>query len=118
MCGIVTVVGKRLPQDMRLKALRSLAHRGPDDEGEWASDDPPVWLGHRRLTIVDLSTAGRQPMSSRDGELQLVCNGEIYNYKELKAELERKGYVFASASDSEVILHAYDAWGAAAMRPA
>jgi len=87
----------------------ALAHRGPDGEGEFVA--PGVALGHRRLAIVDLSEAGRQPMFNEDGSLALVFNGEIYNHLELVPELQAAGHVFRSRSDSEVILHAYEQWG-------
>jgi len=87
----------------------SLIHRGPDDHGYWA--DGHCALGHRRLAIIDLSPAGRQPMANPDGGLQLTFNGEIYNFRELRRQLEAEGYVFHTQTDSEVILHAYDRWG-------
>ncbi len=82
----------------------ALARRGPDGEGRWISPDGRVALGHRRLAILDLSDAGSQPMASHDGRCQLLLNGEIYNFRELRAELERDGIRFRSASDTEVIL--------------
>ncbi len=86
-----------------------IAHRGPDDSGSYFAG--PVGLGFRRLSILDLSPAGHQPMSTRDGEVTLVFNGEIYNYAELRAELEALGHGFSSSGDTEVLLHAYCAWG-------
>jgi asparagine synthase (glutamine-hydrolysing) len=86
-----------------------LAHRGPDGEGSHFSG--PVGLAHRRLAIIDLSDEGRQPMANEDGSLQIVFNGEIYNYRELREELLAAGHRFASATDTEVILHAYEEWG-------
>jgi asparagine synthase (glutamine-hydrolysing) len=86
-----------------------LAHRGPDGEGTFFSG--PVGLAHRRLAIIDLSDEGRQPMGNEDGSLQVVFNGEIYNYRELREELLAAGHRFASATDTEVILHAYEEWG-------
>jgi asparagine synthase (glutamine-hydrolysing) len=95
-----------------LIAMRDqLRHRGPDDEGVWWSPDGRVGLGHRRLAIIDLSAAGHQPMSDHRGWLQIIFNGEIYNYLELKKELETLGHRFRTASDTEVILEAYLAWG-------
>ncbi len=90
-----------------------MAHRGPDGEGLWTnSGSPPfVTLGHRRLAIIDLSPDAAQPMSSDDGRLHLTYNGEIYNYVELRHELQAKGHRFRSRSDTEVILHAYQQWG-------
>src|SRR6187455_3252566 len=90
--------------------VAALQHRGPDDEGLVV--DGPVALGHRRLTIVDLSPRGRQPMTSEDGSCLLVCNGEIYNHQELRAELAAAGHRFKSDSDNEVILPLYRRWWA------
>jgi asparagine synthase (glutamine-hydrolysing) len=112
MCGIVGVVNlDREPVDPRLltRMRDSMLHRGPDDAGEWNEDG--VGLGHRRLSILDLSPAGHQPMTIDDGSLWLVFNGEIFNYVELTAELEALGHRFRSRSDSEVILHAYQQYG-------
>jgi asparagine synthase (glutamine-hydrolysing) len=88
-----------------------LARRGPDGEGIQVWGEGAVVLGHRRLSIFDLSEAGRQPMVSADGNTGLVFNGAIYNFHDLRAELESKGYRFRGNSDTEVILHGYDAWG-------
>jgi asparagine synthase (glutamine-hydrolysing) len=89
--------------------MSKLAHRGPDGQGEYAADG--VALGHTRLAIIDLGDAGLQPFASEDGTLQLIYNGEIYNYRELRAELEGKGHRFRSATDTEVVLVAYREWG-------
>src|SRR5689334_5977049 len=86
-----------------------LAHRGPDGDGVWA--DGPIGLGHRRLAIIDLSDAGRQPMTTADGRFTITFNGEIYNFLELRARLEGLGHVFRTASDTEAILHAYRQYG-------
>ncbi len=112
MCAIAGLVGFRDPQDASLLAQRlltSVAHRGPDGAGSF--QDGGIWLGHRRLSIVDLSNAGAQPMKSEDGELVITYNGEIYNHLELRAELEGLGHQFRSHSDTEVILVAYAQWG-------
>ncbi len=94
----------------RITAMnQAIAHRGPDGDGVYVSDE--VALGHRRLSIIDLSDAGKQPMFNEARDLVLVFNGEIYNYLELVPELQALGYRFESQSDSEVILHAYAAWG-------
>lgn len=90
----------------------ALAHRGPDAEGVWT--EGPVALGHRRLAIIDLSDAGRQPMASADGRYQMVFNGEIYNYRELRVELAEH-YPFHTQTDGEVLLAAYVVWGAAGL---
>ncbi len=123
MCGIAGLVTTRddpdALDDLR-KALARMTHRGPDDEGTLTFPHPPrsgplVALGNRRLRIIDLSEAGHQPMSSADGRFSLVFNGEIYNYRELKAELLREGHRFQSQSDTEVLLHAFVAWGQGAL---
>jgi asparagine synthase (glutamine-hydrolysing) len=88
---------------------KSLAHRGPDDQGIYV--DERLSLGHRRLSIIDLSAAGRQPMSNEDGSIWIVFNGEIYNFCELRKDLESFGHIFRSNSDTEVIIHAYEEWG-------
>jgi asparagine synthase (glutamine-hydrolysing) len=88
-----------------------MAHRGPDDKGIWCSDDNQVGLGHRRLSIIDLSNSGKQPMENSTKNLTIVFNGEIYNYKELRDTLVEKGYHFNSLTDTEVILNAYQEWG-------
>ncbi len=88
-----------------------MKHRGPDDAGEWWSDDGCVGFGHRRLAIIDLSASGHQPMQDVTGDLTIVFNGEIYNFRDLKGELSGKGHPFRSQSDTEVILAAYREWG-------
>lgn len=110
MCGIAGLVGKEraLPEEQLQKMLDCILHRGPDDGGRWS--EGKVRLGHRRLSILDLSPGGRQPMLYTDRYV-LVFNGEIYNYLELKAELREKGYSFCTETDSEVIPAAYDCWG-------
>ena len=113
MCGIVGLASQDHSVDREL--LRAMAaclrHRGPDGEGDWRSPDGCVGLAHRRLAIIDLSPAGSQPMSDAAGQLCIIFNGEIYNYLELRRELEAKGHFFRTASDTEVILEAYRAWG-------
>jgi asparagine synthase (glutamine-hydrolysing) len=93
-----------------------IAHRGPDASGTWSheTDRVAVHLGHRRLSIIDLSDAANQPMS-KDG-LTLVYNGELYNFKELRADLEAHGVRFTTGSDTEVVLEAWRAWGSASLR--
>lgn len=86
-----------------------IAHRGPDGDGVWTNGS--VGLGHRRLAIIDLSPAGRQPMTTADGDLVITFNGEIYNFRELRRDLETRGYRFRSRTDTEVILAAYREWG-------
>lgn len=118
MCGINGIVDAARPAaELRGhigQMNRALAHRGPDGEGEFI--DAGLALGHRRLSIIDLSDAGAQPMFNEDGNLVLVFNGEIYNHCELRAELQAAGHVFRSRSDSEVILHAFEQWGEACVQ--
>lgn len=116
MCGIagyIAIDGR--PASTRVvRAMADLIrHRGPDDEGVHV--DGPVGLGHRRLAIIDLSSAGRQPMASPDGRYIIVYNGEIYNYQELRADLQAKGIAFSSHSDTEVLLRGFEAWGASVL---
>src|SRR5438309_5709031 len=111
MCGLCGVAAFDRPPERETvdEMLDDLAHRGPDGRGVLADDG--VCLGHLRLAIIDLSDAGLQPFASGDGRLQLIHNGEIYNYVELRAELEAKGCRFRSQTDTEVILEAYREWG-------
>ncbi len=111
MCGLCGVVELGAPpiHDHVERMLDGMAHRGPDGRGIFADDD--VCLGHLRLAIIDLSDAGLEPFASDDGHLQLVFNGEIYNYLELREELRGKGHVFRTQTDTEVLLAAYREWG-------
>ncbi|MBI4964986.1 MAG: asparagine synthase (glutamine-hydrolyzing) [Desulfomonile tiedjei] len=113
MCGIVGLASRiPIPDRNLISSQRdTLVHRGPDDAGTWWSPDSRVGLAHRRLSIIDLSPAGRQPMLDGKGELCITFNGEIYNFPELRKELIRLGHHFRSASDTEVILEAYREWG-------
>jgi asparagine synthase (glutamine-hydrolysing) len=133
MCGIAGFVAKTRHVDAKSvpSVLRKLQHRGPDDQGwlkyspgsllaghEWNDNedaDCDVLLLHRRLSIIDLTAAGWQPMSSNDGRYHLIYNGEIYNYLELRSELQQLGYAFNTHTDSEVLLTAYAEWGARAL---
>ncbi|MFZ0928850.1 MAG: asparagine synthase (glutamine-hydrolyzing), partial [Syntrophobacteraceae bacterium] len=108
MCGIFGFRGK-IEQELGLKCLRTLAHRGPDGEGIYQTDG--IFLGHRRLAILDLSERGKQPMSYAEGRYWITFNGEIYNFVELKKDLAAKGYRFKSESDTELVLAAYVEWG-------
>ncbi len=114
MCGIVGLYrpeGVTIPPE-RLAAMRdAMRHRGPDDAGLWASPDGRCALGHRRLSIIDLSPAGHQPMLNEAGDVAIVFNGEIYNHAEIRPELERLGHRYRSSSDTETIIHAYEEWG-------
>ncbi len=116
MCGIIGAFGQHLPPDLsqRLESgMGLMKHRGPDDQGREivSLDETTVALGHMRLSIIDLSASGRQPMTSADGRHVMVFNGEIYNYRELRTELESKGVKFRSNTDSEVLLEAWSLWG-------
>ncbi|MGA7538171.1 MAG: asparagine synthase (glutamine-hydrolyzing) [Steroidobacteraceae bacterium] len=117
MCGIAgyLAAGHRDLDSTLRKMAAALAHRGPDDEGFFEAvtrdGQQRVGLAHRRLSIIDLST-GHQPMSNEDGSVQIVFNGEIYNFPSLRDELIAKGYAFRTRSDTETILHAYEEWGA------
>lgn len=112
MCGITGILnldGKK-PSAICLKRMTdAIAHRGPDGEGFYING--PVGMGHRRLAIIDLSPAGSQPMLSVDGRYVIVYNGEVYNFRELRLELEKIGYIFKSKTDAEVVLCAYVQWG-------
>ncbi len=94
-----------------LSMSESLAHGGPDDEGCYIERNIPLALAHRRLSIIDLSSQGHQPMSDREAMLWIIHNGEIYNFREIRKELEGKGHSFNSQSDTEVIIKAYEVWG-------
>jgi asparagine synthetase B (glutamine-hydrolysing) len=111
MCGIhglVQLDGKAVDPALLSRMGRVTAHRGPDDEGLHV--DGNAGIAMRRLSIIDLA-GGHQPISNADDSLWLVCNGEIYNYRELRSELQARGYRFKTGSDSEVLLHLYDAEG-------
>jgi asparagine synthase (glutamine-hydrolysing) len=113
MCGLYASVGFA-PEPARLDRA---AHRGPDGRGWQVFDSPagPVALGHRRLAIIDTSDAGLQPLGDPSGRYHILLNGEIYNYRELRRELEQRGCVFRTATDTEVLLQAYVTWGEAAL---
>ncbi len=114
MCGIAgIIVRSNAPPRNLAYALALMAHRGPDGEGQWseAVEGASITLGHRRLSIIDLSDAASQPMADVSDRYRLTFNGEIYNYIELRAELQQSGARFATQSDSEVILEAYKQWG-------
>ena len=117
MCGIAGLAGFGEREESRRRVrqmLSTLTRRGPDGEGleVWPSDGgTAAVLGHRRLAIFDLSDAGRQPMLSPDSSIGIVFNGAIYNFRELRVELEAQNYKFKSHTDTEVLIHGYDAWG-------
>src|SRR5438552_1124979 len=112
MCGIAGILNlNREPVDRTLveRMTDVIEHRGPDAAGQYV--DGHVGLGNRRLAIIDLSPAGSQPMVTDSGDLVVTYNGEIYNFRELRADLERLGRRFRSRSDTEVLLQAYEEWG-------
>lgn len=113
MCGIVGLWNRRARVGAQAfeRMTESLAARGPDGQGIIRLDEGRLMFGHRRLAIIDLSSAGEQPMCNEDQSLWLVFNGEIYNYLALKKELSQRGHIFRSHSDTETILHAYEEWG-------
>ena len=121
MCGICGFIKSSGGGRAELQRMASaLEHRGPDDAGYYLDDFPApggrpehcrVGLGHRRLSIIDLSAAGQQPMLNEDGSLALVFNGEIYNFRSIRRELQERGHRFRSKTDSEVLLHGYEEWG-------
>ena len=110
MCGITGIINPKIKE--KEGAIREMTsrifHRGPDEDGFFVDEN--VALGMRRLSIIDLST-GKQPVTSADGKLLIIFNGEIYNYKELRGELIKKGCIFKTNSDTEVILHMYEIFG-------
>ncbi|HEX4207419.1 MAG TPA: asparagine synthase (glutamine-hydrolyzing) [Ktedonobacteraceae bacterium] len=112
MCGIVGCIDAEHSQEQAAQLIESMCHvirhRGPDDQGTWVGDG--VALGMRRLAIIDL-TGGHQPIFNEDHSILVVCNGEIYNYRELKQQLQEKGHHFRTHSDSEAIIHAYEEYG-------
>src|SRR5438876_3689474 len=129
MCGIAGLISNN-PQSQIGAMLQAIEHRGRDDEGVWTSgpidrdgqrpplndtDGTRVCLGHRRLSIIDTSSAGHEPMLSHDGRFVITFNGEIYNYRELRAELSGKGHAFRTQTDTEVLLTAWQQWGEAAL---
>lgn len=113
MCGIIGQISLQHPVDhQQFNNMRdTLSHRGPDGFGSWFSTDGLTALGHRRLSFLDLSEQGKQPMTNETGEIWLTFNGEIYNYLNLRGTLEKAGHRFSSKTDSEVLLHAYEEWG-------
>ena len=117
MCGFngIAATAQVTEPDWLLAGRETMAHRGPDDAGLWWSDDRQVGLAHRRLSIIDLSEAGHQPMSEATDRYRIVFNGEIYNHQDLRRELQHLGSTFRSRSDTEVVLNAYLHWGEACL---
>jgi asparagine synthase (glutamine-hydrolysing) len=117
ICGFLHVQGAPVDVALGERMMELLRHRGPDGSGQLAvpgqpsGSSPSLFLGHRRLKIIDLSEAARQPLSNEDGTIWIVFNGEIYNFPALRADLERRGHQFRSHSDTETIVHAYEEFG-------
>jgi len=107
MCGLAGMIGPGANTYIVTRMMEAQQHRGPDGEGLWS--EPGIAIGHRRLKVIDLSDAGRQPMSTPDGRFTIVYNGEVYNYRELRRELST--YSYRSQTDTEVVLAAYERWG-------
>src|SRR5215471_20839383 len=118
MCGFAGYISTSHESESELIAVAKrmadqLVHRGPDDSGQWADVEYGVALGHRRLSIIDISPLGHQPMVSASGRFVVAYNGEIYNYRELRDELdsETNGVSWRGSSDTEVMLAAFESWG-------
>ena len=110
MCGFAGFVGEVEDREQVLvNMMNTIIHRGPDSEGKYVDEDAA--LGFRRLSIIDLSSVGDQPLYNEDRSMVLVFNGEIYNYHELRAELVKAGHAFVSSTDSETLIHGYEEWG-------
>ena len=123
ICGKISHGSEPINESLINSMCASLAYRGPDDMGIYTTtralgngNPIHVGLGHQRLSIIDLSSAGRQPMSNEDGTLRVAFNGEIYNFKEIRAELQKKGHIFRSDTDTEVIIHLYEEEGVDAVK--
>ena len=116
MCGITGILtqnGTSANEEICRQMTKVLSHRGPDGEGVVSSG--AVALGHRRLAILDLTGTGSQPMASADGRVVLTYNGEVYNFREIRAVLEENGYIFRGSSDTEVVVNALHFWGTKAI---
>lgn len=116
MCGICGIFnyadsGFSLESDLLTAMCRQMTHRGPDDEGIYINPQGNIGLGHRRLSIIDLTSAGHQPMCNEDKSIWITYNGEVYNQKDLRADLEKRGHTFASHTDTECIVHLYEEKG-------
>src|SRR5687768_10255009 len=112
MCGIAGIFntdGRPVSINTLKRMTDSIIHRGPDGEGYWTNQC--IGFGHRRLAIIDLSPLGHQPMQSDDGRFIIIYNGEVYNFMNIRIELESHGYKFHSRTDTEVLLKSYQHWG-------
>jgi asparagine synthase (glutamine-hydrolysing) len=110
VCGIVGILGSgdgRVDPDRLVRMRDTMAHRGPDGAGVYVDPNRSIGLAHRRLSIIDLSEAGAQPMRTEDGALSIVYNGEVYNHLDLRADLAARGHRFRSRTDTEAILLGY-----------
>jgi asparagine synthase (glutamine-hydrolysing) len=114
MCGIAGIIATEDSAQTVNQMIDALKHRGPDDWGVW--HDEHCALGHRRLAIIDLSEAGRNPLTNQNGKIWITFNGEIYNFQALREELEKLGYKFQTRTDTEVIVNAYEEWGVDCLR--
>src|SRR2546425_12163854 len=111
MCGIVGIYqfkGGPIDRELLGRMASIIQHRGPDGAGAYIADG--IGLGHRRLSIIDIA-GGSQPITNEDASLHLIFNGEIYNFVELREDLVKRGHIFRTRSDTEVIVHAYETWG-------
>ena len=108
ICGVIGIESKEVGEAVARRMMRAIIHRGPDEEGILLA--PPVFLGSRRLSIIDLP-GGNQPIWNETGTVAVVYNGEIYNFRELRKELQSNGHIFRTNSDTEVVVHAYENWG-------
>ena len=113
LCGVISYSQTSLDPSIARGMVNSLHHRGTDDHGTYRAHGvaSSVFLGHTRLSVLDLSQAGHQPMCNETGRIWVVFNGEIYNFLPLRGELETQGHLFRSKTDSEVIIHAYEQYG-------
>ncbi len=113
MCGFVGCISQERILDQVCEAATLLRHRGPDDHAHYATHHNgwQIALAHQRLSIIDLDRRSRQPLSNEDEQIWVIYNGEIYNYRSLRSELQTHGHRFKTASDTEVLVHAYEQWG-------
>ena len=113
MCGILGIASSQTIENLSiyLEGVKTMSHRGPDSSGKWHDSNSRVGFAHQRLSIIDLSEKGHQPMSDIDCLNTIIFNGEIYNFSDLYKKLSKKGYKFKSKTDTEVILAAYSEWG-------
>ncbi|MCL4234547.1 MAG: asparagine synthetase B, partial [Deltaproteobacteria bacterium] len=115
ICGEFSYAAGDVNPETVLRMTSTMAHRGPDADGTYLSPDRRVGFGHRRLSIIDLSEAGRQPMCNEDRTVWITFNGEIYNHEEVRRELVARGHTYQSRTDTETIVHAYEQWGVEAI---